>query len=307
MFNSKKGRRRRRRRRSELRLGTENIAYETTTFRPRLSLTPVLKFWQTRGAKLTGLFLLACLGYAAYVLFSSPTFFVYTAHIQGNVAVSRAEIYTASRVDSQSIFWVDPAEVVRRVTDLPNIKSAAVSVTLPANVAIEVVERRPELLWQSGQSIWWVDQEGMIVPPKEDLSGMLRIVDDDRQPVQAGSRIDPEIVRGGQTLRLLAPDVSVVRYSEERGLMVATPEGWPVYLGDGDQIKAKLLVLTALLADLKEQAVTPAYVDVRDPLQPVYQEQVVRVEPPPPLPNNRPFFPPSYFPPGVQFGPGRTQ
>lgn len=298
----KKGRRRRRRR-SEMRLGTPTVDYETTAFQPRLSLSPVLKFWQIRGAMLSGLALLLGLGYILYLLFSDPSFFIYTAQIQGNVAVSGGEIYAASDIDSQSIFWIDPAAVVERVSRLPNIKSATVSLALPANVTIEVVERRPELLWQTGETIWWVDEEGIIVPPKDDLSGMLRIVDDERRLIQAGAQIEADIVRGAQTLRLLAPDVSVVRYSRQRGLMVATPEGWPVYLGNGDEIKAKLVVLTALLADLNEQEITPAFIDIRDPLQPVYLPQVVRVEPPP-----RPAPPPtSYFPPGVQFGPRGSQ
>jgi hypothetical protein len=52
---------------------------------------------------------------------------------------------------------------------------------------------------------------------------------------------------------------------------VATTEGWPVYLGNGAEIKAKLVVLTSMLADLKERNITPAYIDLRDPLRPVYK------------------------------------
>jgi cell division protein FtsQ len=264
-----------RRSRSALRLGVRTINYETTIFQPRLSLTPVLKFWQTRGAKLSGVFILAVLGGVLYMLFSSPLFFVYEAEIKDNEAVSSREIYLASRVDSQSVFWLNPTEVAERITALPNIKSASISISLPAKVVIEVVERRPELLWQTGDTIWWVDQEGTIVPPKGDLAGMLRVIDDDRQPVEAGYRIDPKIVKGAQTLRVLAPSVSIIRYSRSQGLTVATPEGWPVYLGNGTQVKAKLVVLTAVLADLKERNVAPAYIDVRNPLRPVYKPAAV--------------------------------
>lgn len=267
MFKVKK----QRRRRSELRLGTPAINYEATAFQPRFTVTPILDFWQTRGVKLSSLLLLALLGWLLYLFFTRPAFFVRTAEIRGNEAVSAREIYGVSGVDRQSIFWINPAEVVKRITTLPNIKSATVSLALPAQVVIEVTERRPELLWQTGQILWWVDQEGTVVPPKEDLTGMLRIIDDDRQPLQPGYQIDFNIVQGAQTLRVLAPDVSVIRYSRLRGLTVATPEGWPVYLGSGSEIKAKLVVLTAVLADLKERNITPAYVDMRDPLRPVYK------------------------------------
>jgi cell division protein FtsQ len=269
---------RRRRRRSEMRLGVQpiNYEYEATAVRPRLKIMPVLKFWQTRGVKLTGLLALVLLGWAFYIMFSEPRFFVLNAEIQGNVAVSTEEIYEISGIDSQSIFWINTEEVLARITSIPNIKSAAVSVALPAKVVIQVVERRPELLWQSGDTVWWVDHEGIIVPPKDDAGdGMLRIVDDDLQQLEAGFQIDPAIVTGAQTLHLLVPDVAVMRYSRSQGLAVSTPEGWPVYLGDGSEIKAKLVVLTALLADLKERNITPVAIDVRDPLRPFYKPQSV--------------------------------
>jgi cell division septal protein FtsQ len=254
-----------------------------------MNLAPVMGFWHKRANRLVGLLVMGMLGLTFYLLFTTPTFFVYTAEIRGNSAVSAREIYTISRVDRQSIFWLNPTEIARRITTLPNIKSAVVTLALPANVTIQVSERRPELLWQTNQTIWWVDEEGTVVPPKQDLSGMLRIIDDDRQRLQPGYKIDSRIVTGAQTLRILAPNVSVMRYSRLRGLMVATPEGWPVYLGHGDQIKAKLVVLTALLADLKERNIIPAYVDVRDPLRPVYRPtSVIQIRPPVQRPSANP-------------------
>ena len=262
---------RRTRRRSELRLGAQNINYKTRPARPPVSWKPLLKFWQKQGAKLSAGLILLGMVWILYLLFSLPRFFVYAAQIEGNVAVSNYEIYTTSDVDSQSIFWLDPLEVVEKIESLPNIKSASVSISLPNEVIIEVQERRPELLWQSGETVWWVDQEGTIVPPKKDLGDMLRIIDDDQQPLQAGFQIDQNIVEGAQTLRLLVPDVSIVRYSRSQGLTASTPEGWPVYLGDGSEVKAKLVVLTELLADLKARNVKPAFIDVRDPMRPFYQ------------------------------------
>jgi cell division protein FtsQ len=279
MFGVKK----RRRRRSEVRLGVQATNYETTVTRPSFSFTPVLKLWQVRGAKVAAIFILILLGWSLYQLFTSPAFFVYEAEIKGNVAVSFREIYLASGVDSQSVFWINPADVVKKITTLPNIKSASVSLALPARVVIEVTERRPELLWQTGDTIWWVDQEGTVVPPKANIEGMMRIIDDDKQPLEVGYQIDPNIVKGAQTLRILVPDVSVVRHSRAQGLIVATLEGWPVYLGDGSQMKAKLIVLGAILDDLRAEENPPLYIDLRNPLRPVYKTRpTIQIEPPGP-------------------------
>lgn len=273
MFRAKK-----RRRRSEMRLGVKSIEYETSTVRPRLSVTPALKYWRSYGGRLVGVTVLALLTWILYILFSSPGFFVYRAEIKGNAAVSQREIYNVSGIDSQSVFWLSSSEIAQRIMALPNIKSASVSISLPAEVAIEVVERHPELIWQTGDTIWWVDQEGTIVPPKNEVEGMLRIIDDDRQPMAAGYQIDPTIINGAQILRILAPDVLIIRYSRVHGLTVATPEGWPVYLGDGNEIKAKLVVLTTILTDLKERNIVPAFIDMRNPLRPVYQpNSVIRI------------------------------
>lgn len=267
MFKTK----RKRRTRSELRLGTQSINYETTTARPSLSLAPALDYWKQRGPKVVGMFLLAVLLWGLYTLFSTPAFFVYGAEITGNEALSKQEIYAASRVNNQSVFWLNPRRVAEQVAALPNVKTASVSVALPARVRINVVERRPELLWQTGQNVWWVDEEGTVVPPKTNVEGMLKIIDDDMQPLEAGYRINETVIKGAQALRLLAPNVSVIRHTRAQGLIVSTPEGWPVYLGDGSQMRAKLLVLSGLLPDLREEEDPPLYIDLRDPLRAVYK------------------------------------
>src|SRR5687768_14875401 len=145
MFGVKK----RRRRRSELRLGLQASNYQSTTLRPSLSITPVLKLWQLQGPKISGVVALLLLSLMFYMFFTNPAFFVYSAEIKGNVAISAREIYTASGVDSQSVFWLNPARVAANVGELPNIKWASVSIVLPAQVVIEIVERRPQLVWQT--------------------------------------------------------------------------------------------------------------------------------------------------------------
>ncbi len=265
-----------RRRRSEMRLGIQSVNYATKpSARPKVfgAGLPVVRI---PIAKIFGVILLVVLGWVGYSLFTLPEFFVYTADIQGNGAISAYEIYTISGVDSQSVFWLNETKIENRIkTALPNIKSAAVSINLPANVVIEVVERRPELLWQTGETVWWVDAEGVIVPPKQDLTGMLRVIDDDVQPLQAGHQIDQNIVEGAQALRLLVPEVEIIRYSRVQGLIAATPEGWPVYLGDGREMRAKLVVLTELLVDLQARNIKPAFIDIRNPMRPVYQPHAI--------------------------------
>ncbi len=267
MFGVKK----KRPRRSEMRLGAEAIQFQTIPARPALSFGPVLDFWQLRGAKITGVLVLAGLGWLLYAIFTTSMFFVYRADIKGNQALSKMEVYRASGIDSQSIFWLNPAEIERKLAALPNIKSAQVSLALPDGVSIKVTERRPQLLWQTGDKIWWIDEEGTVVPPKTQIEGMLKIIDDDLQPLEVGFKIDPTVINGAQALQLLAPNVTLIRHTRAKGLIVATPEGWPVYLGDGSEMRAKLMVLSAILPDLRQEKQPPLYIDLRNPLRPIYK------------------------------------
>lgn len=243
---------------------------------PRLSLVPILETLQAQQSKLVALFLLTLLIWTGYGFFSRATFFIYTAEIHGNEAVSIQEIYHAAQIDTKSIFWIDPARIAGNITALPNIKTAEVAIALPAKVSIAVTEHRPELLWQTGESVWWVDRDGVVVPLRDDeeTADMLRIVDNDQQPLESGYQIDPTIIKGAQTLQLLVPDLAEIQHSRRHGLTVATPEGWPVYLGDGREIRRKLVALTAVLAHLETEGIEPIRINVHDPLRPFYKEEV---------------------------------
>lgn len=262
---------RRRGRRSQRRLAGQSIRYETTTPRLRLSVTPALGFWQAWGGRIVGGLALALLVWITFLLFTEDAFYVYDAEVRGNRVLSAAEIYSASGVDSQSVFWLDPSQIAANVTRLPNVKTARVKVSLPARVTITVEERLPLLVWQTGETTWWVDSEGTVVPPRSEASGHLLVIDDDGRPLQVNDRIAPTLIEGVNQLRVLRPDSREIHYSQAHGLSIVTPEGWPAYLGDGSEMAAKLAVLEAVRYDLVARNVTPQFIDVSFPRRVVYR------------------------------------
>ena len=255
-------------RRSQRRLGTQ---YYSSARPIRFVLAPAGGRWQAHGSRLLAALLLAILGWAAYALFDSPNFYVYGVEVQGNSVVTPDEVYAASRLEGMSVFWVDPAVVAERVATLPNVKSAQAKVRLPAYVTIAIEERTPELVWQTGDAHWWVDAEGTIVPPRADLPGALTIVDKDAQPVSPGQRLDPSILATARSLRRLLPELPMMDYSPATGISFTTREGWPVYLGDSQNMDAKLTILVALRNDLLARGVSPEFVDVRFVERPFYK------------------------------------
>src|SRR5512136_3445701 len=91
-------------RRSQRRLGTQ---YHSSARPIRFALAPVIGPWQTYGSRLAAALLLAALGWAAYAVFTSSSFYVYGAEVQGNAVVTPGEVYAASQLDGMSVFWVD--------------------------------------------------------------------------------------------------------------------------------------------------------------------------------------------------------
>ena len=74
-----------------------------------------------------------------------------------------------------------------------------------------------------------------------------------------------------QSLRRLLPELPVMNYSRATGVSFTTGEGWPVYLGDGRDMDAKLTILVNLRKDLMARGVTPEFIDVRFVERPFYE------------------------------------
>jgi cell division protein FtsQ len=238
-------------------------------------LAPAPGLWPGAISRLVAAFLLAIAGCAIYAMFKSPNFYVYDVDVMGNVAVAAEEVYTSSDLEGLSIFWVDPAAVAQRVERLSDVRSAQVNIRLPARVIITIEERAPEIVWQTGDTRWWVDTEGIAFPPHDDLlPDALTIIDTDAQPVSAGQALDPSIMEAAQSLGRLLPDLPVMHYSRSTGISFTTGEGWPVYVGDGQNMDAKLTILVNLRKDLLERDVTPEFIDVRFEEKPFYKQTV---------------------------------
>jgi len=260
--------RRRTGRRSQRRLGTE---YPSSAQRVRLRLAPAPGRWGSIGSRLLAALLLLFAGWVIYAMFDSANFYVYDVEVRGQEAVSSEEVYAASGLEGLSVFWVDPATIARRVETLPNVRTAQVKVRLPARVIVSVEERVPQLIWQTGEARWWVDADGIVVPPRAELPGALTIIDTDAQPVSPGQSLGPSIVEATDSLRRLLPDLKEMYYSETTGISFTTGEGWPVYLGDGRDMDAKLTILVTLRKDLLARGVKPEFIDVRFVERPFYK------------------------------------
>lgn len=212
-----------------------------------------------------GVFLVILWG--LYAFFNQPTFFVYDADITGNNILTHTEIFEASGIKDLSIFWVNAKDVKAQLELLPSIKSAEVSVALPAHVKISVEERTPAVVWMANDTPQWVDADGVFLNQKP--SGIapesaLTIQDLENRII---TQVNPKLIRAAQRIHLQEPAINKLYYTRDVGLIYLTTEGWQVFLGEDDSnIGSKLRVAEAVRQDLLAQGITVQQIDVRNPL-----------------------------------------
>jgi len=236
--------------------------------------------WRSVAWRLLALVALAALiGVMAYVS-SDFSFFVYQdrTRIEGARFLQAGEIFAASGVNEQNIFWIDPAEIAGRIVALDGVKAARVRCDLPTLVTIEVEEREPVVMWRatSQEQDLWLDDAGVVLPYHGDVNSpdMVFVVDYGERHLKVGDRIEPEgIVQSVLQLATTLPGEQVYYYQPDRGLSFThrvSGGQWPVYVGTSDDLARKIQVVQALTEYLVVNNIGPRYVDVRWAEHPVY-------------------------------------
>lgn len=257
-----------RKRRSETRLGKVKEADSPTL---QMSIVQVQANWRDKLERVPGLMMVGLLCYALFYLFTDARFFVFEAIIVGHNRVSAQEIYRQAQVEGQSIFFINRQDTSSRIEQLPNVKLAKVTCQLPARVQIEVVEREPAYLWQVGQKVYWLDDEGVVMEPRGKSPDTIMFLDADAQIRAPGSRIAPEILEAAQELREWLPAEKVFQWSQSQGLSFKHRDGYPVYLGQVTDLPEKLTTLHALAEDFASKDIRPEFVDLRFAGRPYYR------------------------------------
>ncbi len=267
-------------RRSERRLGLNVATMESNVSSSPLAIKPVIIYWQVYYPRvLSGMLCLLCI-WIIYLLFHFDTFYITNATIIGNNVLTNQEIYAASQINGNSVFVIAPSMVKANIEALPNVKTAHIQLDMPANIIIQVEERQPEVLWRTGDRLWWIDEEGTFVPPRiaqrteEAQKERLLIIDMDETSVRANDQIDYTIIQAAQVVHGHKPETKEMFYSNEHGLIFTTEEGWRVYLGNGNNIHSKVFYADMTIHDLLSRNITPDFIDVRNPWRVVYKEKL---------------------------------
>jgi cell division protein FtsQ len=227
--------------------------------------------WVASGRIASLLLLIAALGGLLYIA-TAPRFTVRQIAVDGAQSMKSSAIADLADVRGQSIWLVDTRQIVERLERNAYIEQAQASVALPDRLTITVSERRPEVRWLSGGTLYLLDASGRVLDTDttEPISSTLVIEDRSNRPLHPNDMVDTDALKLGPVLSLRLPAELGIRpahigWSLDTKIFITTADNRMVIFGRSDNLEDKLSVLGALLKDrtaftlLDLRPVTPFY------------------------------------------------
>jgi len=241
--------------------------------------------WIASGRIAGLLLLIAALGGLLYVA-TAPRFNVREITVEGAQAMKSSVVADLAGVRDQSIWLVDTQQIVERLKGSAYIEQAQASVSLPDRVTISVTERRPEVRWQSGGTLYLLDASGRVLDTDTTgpISNTLVIEDRSNRPLRPNDMVDTDALKLGRVLGLRLPAELGLRpahigWNLDTKIFITTTDNRTIIFGRSDNLDDKLSVLGTLLKD--QTAFT--LLDLR-PVMPFYRNDAPGA--PTPTPNN---------------------
>jgi cell division protein FtsQ len=223
---------------------------------------------------------------ALYALGFSSQFQISEVTIDGISRLTPGDIYSVLNVQGEQVVTFDPAAARDALQKaFPELGSVKVQVVLPAKVHLQVTERQPAVAWNAGDTVYWIDASGVVLPPRGEAGQLLTIGSDGPPPLLPvaaentpavsvpvtgasptpaaateiwGRQVDSEILERMLELQALIPPDAKLVFSSLNGLGWEDPEGWDVYIGrDLANFDLKFSMYTAIITNLQNQGITP--------------------------------------------------
>lgn len=190
------------------------------------------------------------LALTVYILFGTSWFYIYSIEAEGTRLVSQDELYNRTNLEALSIFWLRPGTVEKQLEEDPIIANAKVGYVPPANVRVQVQERQPIAVWQTGAQNLFVDGEGVLFALRGDARGMLVVRDTRGNAVESGGQVDAQVVRAAQELASRIPGRMAFDWEPGLGLSFVTDGGWRVTFGDHTRLDVKVAAFHAFQSQI---------------------------------------------------------
>ena len=222
------------------------------------------------------------LGTALYLAFTLPEFRVTGAQVYGNQLLSADEINSVISSTGQPIFTIMPSELETRLRlNYPELISAKVTLGLPNILIVNIVERKPVILWQQGGGFTWIDTSGIAFRPRGSAGNLIPVsalasptpvLLTGNDPLSPSPYISVDMVKAIQILAPSVPTGTTMVYDPRNGLGWLDTRGWQVSFGSNPKDMAlKLQVYQSLVSSLTKQGIFPTFISVQYANAPYYR------------------------------------
>lgn len=229
----------------------------------------------------------AALGALGWVALASPLLAVDEVKVLGGEHTTSEEVARVAGLGSDdNLLLLSTTRVEERAETLPWVKDAEVDRMLPGTVRVRVVERVPAMVVSLGAARWTIDASGHVLDSGAVADDLPILGGADTGDIEIGAQLttpeiqDALIAFRSLSGRLRRDIVAVVAPTFER-ISFSLQDGTLIRFGAAERLQAKNEVLEALLARLKEQGRSAAYIDVRVPTSPAVAPRAIQAAPAP--------------------------
>jgi cell division protein FtsQ len=215
-------------------------------------------------------------------LYLSPLLRVQSVEVVGATTVNPDFVAQIADLQGESMLRINLAEIESDIERIPMVLNATVQRKWPNSVHIEISERQPWGIWQSGAEQYVIDAEGVVLSGVAAPESAPLIVDTGPpRTLIAGDHVDADAVLFTHTIYSRVPEqlgltITALQYSEKTGLTVHTGAAYSVVLGDSQNAEYKLAVWKAIEDEIGREAMSGHVLDLRFGDRPALRPEVTR-------------------------------
>ena len=222
--------------------------------------------------------------FAALFVLAQPAFRPRQVLVVGTTHLTPAQITAALALPAdRNIFFLNHGELEQRLTAMPWVRSASVSLTLPDRVTAKIREWKPSAALQVGEATYAMNDLGQVLDPAAEAGGLTVINRPDFGSVAYGQRaVDRDLLPMLLQLKAgFAPafKISLMSFQLDRRqvLTAQTDHGWTIIFGqmvtsdDRASLEPKLAALRSLSSRIDFTSAQIQYINLENPGAPAVQ------------------------------------
>lgn len=183
--------------------------------------------------------------------------------VAGTASVAKEKVIAASGLKKgRSIFLLNEKKIKERIIkEYPVIKEVETERDLPDLLLIKVTERSLLAYLKAAGGYWMIDQEAVCFSFTKEIKAGIPVISGIKDSANSPAELLTFSVRGDTLRNFFAnwpgPEylaITSMDFSDPHNLVVKTEDGWEVWLGDGQNMESKLLLVNECISYYGEEA-----------------------------------------------------